>query len=62
MILSICREYVAKRSADKAVFQCCAQFEALIEQPGSGEMAFFVLKDRQTDRQTDMTDHFTHAG
>ena len=41
-----------KRSTDKAVFQHFAQFE-LVEQPGSGELMFFVLTDRQTDGQTD---------
>ena len=38
--------YLAKRSTDKAVFQ---RFLALIERPGSGELVFFVLTDRQTD-------------
>ena len=50
--LSVCRAYIAKRSTVKVVFQRFAQFEgilALIEQPGSRELAFFVPTDRQTD-------------
>ena len=52
-ILSICRTYLAKRSTDKAVFQCYAQFEGISTNRTAWIWRTGVFLCQRTDRQTD---------